>query len=392
MNLPLLLIDSDPVREVIKVMSIVSENFPSVRFPGKYDNVSKKYTVTGEGGLKAEILTYGARIFRLYVPDRNGETADVVLGPKDLDGYLADGANHGAVVGRSANRIADASFTIDGVTYNLPQNDGTNNLHTGDKAYQNKFWAAKVLSSEDSYAYVKNSGIRGLCDNDMKMPSDESLLLCCDSADGECGFPGNLKTQVLYYFSADGTFTIIYMGLSDKKTVFAPTNHAYFNLAGHDKGNVGHQILTMDCDKVTLKVNRCPNGEYIDVEGTPFDFREGAPVSKCLDLTYPQIGESNGIDQNFCLKNNGAYALVASLEDKEAGRLMETWTDLPGVQLYCGNHLGGDGFKDGASYKPYDALCIEAQMYPNAVNVPSFESPVINAGEPCYHVCGYRFC
>lgn len=372
-------------------MSIVCESFPSKAEPGKYDEISKKYTITS-GDLKAEILSYGARIYRLYVPSRiNGETADVVLAPKDLDGYLSDGANHGAVVGRSANRIANASFTLDGVTYSIPQNDGPNNLHTGSIAYQNKFWEGSVLSQEEASVFVKESGISGLCDNENKLPSGESLLLTCDSADGECGFPGNLKTNVLYYFSKDGTFTIIYKGLSDKKTVFAPTNHAYFNLAGHNKGYVGDQILTMDVDKVTLKVNRCPNGEYIDVEGTPFDFRGGAPVSKCLDLSYPQIGESNGIDQNFCLKNGGKYLPVATLDDEASGRSMETLTDMPGIQLYCGNHLSGGGFKDDASYSPYDALCVEAQMYPNAVNVPGFDSPVIEAGRACYHACGYRF-
>lgn len=373
-------------------MSVTCESFPSVKNPGKYDDISKKFTITGEGKLKAEIITYGARIFRLYAPKANGELVDVVLGPADLDGYLADGANHGAVVGRSANRISGASFTIDGTVYNVPANDGVNNLHTGDKAYQLKFWDGKILSHEDSVAYVKASGIKGLYNDDLKMPYDESVLLSCFSEDGENGFPGNLTTEVLYTFTNDGTFLMIYKGLSDKKTIFAPTNHAYFNIAGHDKGYVGDQILTMDCDKVTLKdEHNCPNGDYLDVEGTPFDFRKSAPVSKCLDLTHPQIGPALGIDQNFCLKNNGRYALVASLEDKTAGIGMETWTDLPGVQLYAGNHLNGSGFKDNASYKQFDALCIEAQMYPNAVNIPEFESPLINAGEAKFHACGYKF-
>ncbi len=373
-------------------MSVVCESFPSVKNPGKYDEISKKFTITGKDALKAEVISYGARIFRLCVPKKDGELADVVLGPADLDGYLADCANHGAVVGRSANRIAGASFTIDGTSYSIPANDGTNNLHTGDQAYQFKFWDAKILSLEESVSYVKDSGIKGLCDDDMKMPSGESVLLSCLSKDNENGFPGNLTTEVLYTFTNDNTFLMIYKGVSDKKTVFAPTNHAYFNIAGHDKGYVGNQMLTLDCDKVTLKdENNCPNGDYLEVEGTPFDFRVAAPVSKCLDLTHPQIGPSLGIDQNFCLNNNGAYARVASLEDEGSGILMETWTDLPGIQLYAGNHLSGSGYKDNASYKQFDALCIEAQMYPNAVNIEQFDSPVINAGEAKYHSCGYRF-
>ena len=134
-------------------MSIVSESFPSVEHPGRYDDKSRKYTIYGEGDLSAQIITYGARIFRLNVPDRvTGEIADVVLGPKDLDGYLKDPGNHGAIVGRSANRIAGASFIIDGNTYSIPRNDGNNNLHTGDKAYQFKFWNAEILSREDAAA------------------------------------------------------------------------------------------------------------------------------------------------------------------------------------------------------------------------------------------------
>lgn len=374
-------------------MSIICESFPSVEHPGKYDDKSRKYTIYGEGDLSAQIITYGARIFRLNVPDRvTGDISDVVLGPKDLDGYLKDPGNHGAIVGRSANRIEGASFAIDGTSYSVPRNDGNNNLHTGDKAFQFKFWDAKVLSHEDSVAYVKASGIKGLCDDDLKLPFDESLLLSCDSEDGENGFPGNLKTEVLYTFTNDGTFLILYKGLSDKKTIFAPTNHAYFNIEGHDNGTVKDQILTVLCDKVTYKdENNCPDGRYLDVDGTIFDFRNGAPVSKCLDLNDPQTKNCRGVDQNFCLNNNGRYELVARLEAPASSKGMEVWTDLPGIQLYAANHLESEDNKDGAVYRPYDALCLEAQLYPNAVNVPEFISPVIEPGQPKYYACGYRF-
>ena len=374
-------------------MSITCEVFPSLNNPGKYDDLSKKYTMTGEGGLKAEILTYGARIYRLYAPDRSGNTADVVLGYKDLDGYLSDGANHGAVVGRSANRISNASFTIDGVRYDVPANQKPHNLHTGDKAFQYKFWNASVLSAKDAVAYVKSSGIEGLADDDQKNPCDESLLLSCFSEDGENGFPGNLNTEVLYAFLRDGTFLILYKAVSDKKTIFAPTNHAYFNLAGHNKGTVKDQVLTVFADRVTIKDDfGSPDGSYMDVDGTIFDFRSGAPVKQALDLNDPQTRDSRGLDQNYCLKNNGEYDLVSTFEDNSSDRGMEVWTDMPGIQFYAGNHLGGEGYKDNASYEPYDALCLEAQMYPNAVNIPEFDSPVINPGEPVYHACGYRFC
>ena len=374
-------------------MNVTIESFSSVNDPSTYSDISKKFTIKGNAGYCAEVINYGARIYKLFVPDKKtSKTADIVLGPKDLDGYLADGANHGAVVGRSANRIAGAKFTIDGVSYSIPQNDGTNNLHTGDKAYQFKFWDNEVLDKDRTDRFIESSGIPGLFDNEDKRSAGESVLFSCISEDGENGFPGKLKTDVLYAWLQDDTFLILYRGESDKKTVFAPTNHAYFNISGHDKGYVGNQLLTMDCDKVTLKgSDNCPNGEYLDVDGTPFDFRNESPVSKCLDLTHPQICDCKGIDQNFCLNNGGRYAKVCVLKDDKSSRIMETWTDLPGIQLYAGNHLDSSDNKDGAVYKQFDALCIEAQMYPNAVNIPGFDSPVIAAGVPKFHACGYRF-
>lgn len=374
-------------------MSVVSESFPSVEHPGRYDDRSRKFCIYGEGDLKAEVLTYGARVFKLCVPDRiTGEITDVMLGPKDLDGYLKDPGNHGAIVGRSANRIEGASFSIDGTTYSVPRNDGYNNLHTGDKAFQFKFWDSEVLSKDDAAAYIRNSGIPGLCDDDMKMPYDDSLLLSCISEDGENGFPGNLKTEVLYSFLNDGTFLILYRAVSDKKTIFAPTNHAYFNIEGHDHGTVKDQVLTILADQVTYKnEHNCPDGRLMDVEGTIFDYRNGALVSKCLDLNDPQTKNCRGVDQNFCLNNNGRYELVARLEAPASSKGMEVWTDLPGIQIYAANHMESEDNKDGAVYRPYDALCLEAQLYPNAINIPEFKSPVIEPGEAKYYACGYRF-
>ena len=375
-------------------MSVECEIFPSINEPGRYDKISYKYTITGRNGASAELINYGARIFRLNVPDnKDGKTADVVLGVKDLDDYLKDGANHGAVVGRSANRIGGAKFTLDGVTYELPVNDDPNNLHTGDKAFQFKFWEGRILDREEADSYIRASGLQGLCDDDSKRPYSDAVLFSCKSEDGENGFPGNLDAEVLYAFLEDDTFLILYKGVSDKKTVFAPTNHAYFNLKGHNRGFIGNEILTVMSDQVTLKDDtNCPDGTYLDVEGTPFDFRNGAPVSQALDLSHPQIGFCKGLDQNFCLTNEGRYEKIAVLQEQEASRTMEVWTDMPGIQFYAGNHLGGDDNKDNSSYRPYDALCLEAQMFPNSVNIPGFASSLIDAGEVKYHACGYRFC
>ena len=373
-------------------MSVTCVDFPSNSAKDEYEGLSKKYILTGNGEFKAEIITYGARIQRLFVPDKtDGSVADVVLGYDDLDSYMKDMGNHGAVVGRSANRIAGASFTIDGIKYNIPKNDGNNNLHTGSVAYQNKFWSGEVLSQEATDSFIKNSGIKGLCDNPDKLSVGESVLLSCDSADGECGFPGNLKTWVLYAFLKDDTFLVLYKALSDKKTVFAPTQHAYFNLSGHAHGPVVNQMLVIDADKVTYKNDGCPDGSYIDVEGTPFDYRKQAPISQSLDMSNPQINANRGVDQNFCLKNSNKYSCVSVLNDDSSSRKMEVWTEMPGLQMYAGNHLSGDGYKDNASYEQYGAVCLEAQMYPNAVNVDEFESPLIDAGKETYHACGYKF-
>ena len=372
-------------------MSVTIESFPSLLNPDKFRN-SNKYRIYGNSGFEAEIINYGARILSLKVPDpKTGEISDIMLGMKGLDEYLTDGANHGAVVGRSANRIARARFELGGITYNIPQNDGENNLHTGVPAFQNKFWDCVVLSREETEEFIKGSEIP--CLSDLSASSCGcSVLLTCESGDGECGFPGNLKTSVLYSWLTDNTFLILYKGVSDKATVFAPTNHAYFNLAGHSHGYIGNQILKVMSDTVTLKdENNCPDGTYMDVKDTPFDFIEGAPVSQALKVDHPQISKCLGLDQNFCLRNEGRYEVVSVLQDDASSRCMEVLTDMPGIQFYAGNHLGGAGYKDDADYKPYDALCLEAQMYPNAINIPGFESPVIDKDEIKYHACGYRF-
>lgn len=365
------------------------EDYLSVKEPEKYKGISKKFYMEGPDGLEADILTYAALISNLYVPDSKGEKADVMLGLKDLDAYMNSGANHGSVVGRSANRISGGAFTIDGVTYKIPQNDGPNNLHTGRPAYQNIFWEGEVMSSSAADSMISNSGIAGIGD-----VYGEAVLLRCVCKDGECGFPGNITTEVLYAWLEDATLLILYKAKSDKATVFAPTNHSYFNLSGHGTGSVENHIMMIDSDTVTVKDEfNCPNGRYMSVEGTDFDFRTPDFLDKVLNENEPQSKGCRGIDQNYCLKTqDGAFSCVGYLTDPESRRTMEVYTDLPGIQIYAGNHVGHDGDeKDGKEYCQYGGVCLEAQMYPNAVNIPEFKSPVIKAGETVYHSCGYKF-
>jgi len=370
-------------------MSVKISDYPSVKDPSKYEGIAKTFDMTSSYGFEADIITYGALIRSLKVPSpKTGETVDIMLGLKGLDEYMADGSNHGSVVGRSANRISGASFEIAGVKYSIPANDGPNNLHSGNPAYQNVFWEGSVLSKDDTDKMIADSGIAGIAEAD-----GESVLLKYTSPDGACGFPGNLKTEVLYAWLADKTLLILYMGESDKATVFAPTNHSYFNLGGHDAGYVGDELIMINADQITLKDEfNCPDGRISDVEGTDFDVREYSFMSQLIESDEPQITMSSGIDQNFILKNpEGTFSFAASLTDPKTGITMETLTDLPGIQIYAGNHLGGDMQKGDKPYKPYDAVCLEAQMFPNAVNIPDFKSPIIPAGEKIYHACGYRF-
>ena len=369
-------------------MTVVKQDYPSVADKKRYEDRSFRFEMTSSSGMVASVITYGARIDRLLVPDKDGKPADIMLGMRGLDEYLRDGGNHGAIVGRSANRIRNASFVIDGETYKLPANDGQNNLHTGNPAYQNVFWEGEIISKDETDNYIEASGIAGIEEAD-----GDSILMHYVAADGECGFPGNLDTTVIYSWLKDDTLLILYRAETDKATVFAPTNHSYFNLGGHDSGSVLSDLITVNADRVTLKdETNCNSSEYLDVEGTVFDLREQAFISQIVESDEPQIVMSRGIDMNYCINGyNGNYNYAAMVSDPDSGRLMEVYTDFPGIQLYAGNHLGGNDQKGDKPYKPYDAICLEAQMYPNSINIPGFESPVVRPGEVRYHACGYKF-
>ena len=370
-------------------MSVKVCEYPSAKNPAKYNDLSKQFVMDSTFGASCSIITYGALISNLMIPDKDGNIADVMLGLKDLDSYLVDNSNHGSVVGRSANRIENARFEIDGKLYTIPANDGKNNLHGGDNSYQKVFWSGDVISEADVNALIKESGMEGF---DSEADGD-GVILNHVSPDGADGFPGNIDTTVVYAWLKNQTLLIMYKASTDKPTIFAPTNHAYFNLGGHDAGDVGENILTIDAEQVTLKgANNCPDGTAMFVKGTIFDFRSGAPVSQALNLMHPQTAGSRGIDQNFCVdKDEGKYTKIASLQDSRSSRVMEVFTDMPGIQIYAGNHLGGNLQKGDIPYKPYGGICLEAQMYPNAINVDAFTSPVIRPGEVKYHACGYRF-
>ncbi len=270
-----------------------------------------KFTITIDGGYEASVITYGAVITDLIVPDKDGKPTDIMLGCKGLDEYMGNGANHGAVVGRSANRIKDASFVINGVKYQIPKNEGENNLHSGNPGYQNVFWDGKILSEEEADEIIVDSRIAGIpgCDGG-------AVLLSYTSPDGATGFPGNLDTKVLYCWLEDKTFLILYCGKSDKDTIFAPTNHAYFNLRGENaEGTVSNDLIMINSDKITIKDdNNVPTGELMDVDGTVFDCREYRFIGELNDNQEHQTLISKGIDQNFCLNTlEGTFSFAAAV-------------------------------------------------------------------------------
>ena len=314
------------------------------------------------GQLSAAITDLGATLVRLYVPDRNGNSADIVLGFDDPAGYIASGTFFGATVGRNANRVKNACFVLDGKTCIMPANEGHNNLHSGPDCYKNRLW--------DVTAHTENA-----------------ITLALRSPHGDQGFPGNADIRVTYTLEQDG-IRIAYNAVSDRDTVFNFTNHSYFNLAGHDKPEKAMaQILTMPARFFTpADSESIPTGEKRAVAGTPMDFRTPKPISRDIGEDYDALNLQGGYDHNFEVFCNPC----AILRDEESGREMAVYTDCPGVQFYCGNYTDEIG-KGGARYPKRSGICLETQFYPDAVNHPEWPQPFCKAGEKYHSETKYCF-
>ena len=331
------------------------------------------FTLENSKGMKAEIINYGGTIVSLYVPDKDGKLADVTLGYDNLKGYLEDdGTYFGALIGRHANRIEKAEFELNGVVYKLAKNDGENNLHGGIKGFDKQVWDAEIIDWEGK----------------------EGLQLTYFSKDGEENFPGNLKVKVVYVLSEDNGLEIHYYAVSDKDTVVNLTNHAYFNLSGHDAGSISGHELMINADQFTPINNEgIPTGEIRDVKGTPMDFTKLSPIGPGFDSDDEQIINGKGYDHNWVLKVSGKEPeKAAELYDPASGRVMEVFTTKPGIQFYSGNFLKGSGVgKGGAVYNKRSALCLETQYFPNAMKHKHFPSPILKAGQEYKHTTIYKF-
>lgn len=326
------------------------------------------YSLENSKGMKAQVINYGAILVRLFVPDKNGKMEDIVLGYDSLEDYYVNGANFGATIGPNANRIANAEFTLNGEKYQLSANDGTNNLHSDtDIGYHKKVWDAEEGS--------------------------ESITFTLESPDKELGFPGSKKIEVTYTLTEDNELKIHYHATSDKETIINMTNHSYFNLAGHGAGEIYDHILTLNAASYTPIVEGAiPTGEIAPVAGTPMDFTRPKRIGDEIDADFEQLKFTGGYDHNWVLSGEaGTLRHIATLEEPVSGRIMKTYTDLPGVQFYAGNFMETDTGKGGASYNRRYGMCLETQYYPNTANEPSFPSAVFGPVREYDTTTVYRF-
>ncbi|WP_167955929.1 aldose epimerase family protein [Anaerosporobacter faecicola] len=329
------------------------------------------YTLKNKSGMTAVFSDYGAVLVKLLVPDANGKLEDVVLGYDKLEQYTKNAPGFGSFIGRHANRIGNASFILNGKTYELEKNDGNNNLHSGRKSFNKFLYETEYYEDEES-ASIEFSRL---------------------SPDMEQGFPGNLDITVTYTLTDENELVMEYLAVPDKDTVVNFTNHSYFNLSGHAAGSILNHKVWINADQFTPTDDALiPTGEFADVEGTPMDFRTAKEIGRDIQAEYKPLKQAGGYDHNFVLKHeSNDVELVAELTDEASGRKMEVYTDLPGMQFYTANFLNGEKGKDGVEYHSRDGVCFETQFYPNSCNIPEFPSSVTKADQQYDYVTVYKF-
>ena len=331
------------------------------------------FTLCNENSMSVKISNYGGRLISLTVPDKEGKLDDIVLGYKNLEGYIKGKFFFGAIIGRNANRIKGAEIKIDDKVYNLTKNEGENQLHGGISGFDKVLWTPRT--------YVDDDG-------------NECLELSYTSKDGEEGYPGNLNVKVVYTIKRDNELRIDYFAVSDKDTVVNLTNHSYFNLSGHlSKSILDHQVM-INSDKFTANDRESvPTGEIRFVENTPMDFRKLTTIGKNISNKYDQIIYGNGYDHNWILNKKGKnLEMAAEVLDPRSGRVMKVYTTEPGVQFYTGNYLNEfENCKGDTCYTKNSGLCLETQYFPDALNHNNFPSPVLKVGENYRHTTIYKF-
>ena len=337
---------------------IKTENF------GVYGKPIKKYTLSC-GVMEVDVTDYGATLLAIRVPNKNGVMTDVVLGYDNVEGYVTNEGYLGASIGRVANRIGGARFEYCGVEYKLYPNDNGNTLHGGKEGFDKKVWNSEVIG--------------------------DSVVMTYSAKDGEEGFFGNLDVEVEFFIDENRGLNIVYTAVTDSESAVNLTNHVYFNLNGEGTGSTqehGMQIKSSCITPVDSKF--IPHGEFMSVEGTPFDFTSIKPIGRDIEADNEQLAFCGGYDHNFVLDQKDADGLACVTVGDKSGIVMETYTNQNGVQFYAGNMLCNVG-KGGKVYAKRNGFCLEAQSFPNAVNCSEYGSPVIRAGEVYKNHIIYRF-
>lgn len=325
------------------------------------------YLLDNGKGVAAEIINYGGIVTKILVKDKSGIIRDVVLGRASLAEYENNDGYIGAAIGRHANRIAKGEFEISGKNFKVGINENSNSLHGGVIGFDKKVWEAEEVAGENA------------------------LILTYTSADGEEGFPGELKVTMKYTVTDDNSFKIEYNAVSDKDTLCNLTNHSYFNLGGHESGAIYNHILQINAECYTPNDEEgMPTGEVLSVAGTPFDFRAPKPIGQDIKADFEQINLFGGYDHNFPICGRG-YRLAARAASPDTGITMEVYTNQPSMQLYTSNGLPKGVKKGEKEYNVHDAFCCETQVFPNSMAHSHYPNPVLKAGEVYEHICEYKF-
>jgi aldose 1-epimerase len=329
-------------------------------------------TMQNSNGLKISVTNLGGKITSLWVPDKDGVSANVVLGYDSVAKYIAGNPYFGAMIGRYGNRIARGKFSLEGKEYQLAANNGANALHGGPKGFHNVYWQLKPF---------KNNG-------------QDAIEMKYKSADGEEGYPGTLDVKVTYTLTDKNELVIEYEATTDKPTIVNLTHHSFFNLAGEGNGDIlGHE-LTINADRYTpVDAGLIPTGEMRPVKGTPFDFLAPHKIGERINQADEQLKLGKGYDHNWILnKKEGEFSLAATVKEPTSGRVMEVWTTEPGLQFYSGNFLDGKDIGPGGKPYPFrSGFCLEAQHYPDSPNRPEFPSTVLKPAEVYRQKTVYKF-
>ncbi|MCL2051217.1 MAG: galactose mutarotase [Lachnospiraceae bacterium] len=345
-------------------MNVTSKPFGKT----KDDHEITLYSLTNANGMQADLMNYGAALVNLFVPDKNGVLADVVTGYDNLDAYLGSHPYFGVVVGPNANRVGNATFTLNGEKYLLSVNDGVNNLHSHDDlGYQRRVWEASA--------------------------NDTSVTFSLIDEDERLGFPGSKKMSIRYTLTENNELKLEYNVTSDKDTIINPTNHTYFNLAGHQADTINDHLLTIKASYYTpVAAGAIPTGEIAPVAGTPLDFTASTRIGDRVDENCEQMKLVGGYDHNWVIDGyDGTVKEAARLTDPVSGRSMVTLTDLPGIQFYGGNMIPAHDGKENAAYHARCGLCLETQFFPDSANRPEFPSAVFGPERPYASTTVYRF-